>query len=389
MNSTTLQERLAGLDLVDIPVWVFDPERFRYCWANDRALELWRSPSRQELFQRDFTTDVSEAARTRIQNTLKTIRAGKRVEEEWTFYPHGKPVTMRTHISPIELDDGRMGALFQAFVNEKPDPEIVRGIEALRHTSVIVTLLDPEGDVLMRNPAAIRTFGDMTPAHEWYLDEELVPTMIRELGAGRLYKKEAMARTLFGDRWLMLEARRATDPVTGEPAILVHHTDETARHVAERNAEAKSQMIEELNQTLTLVERQRQQILALSAPILEIGESVLLLPVIGSLDRDRTAELSERLLRAIATRRARDVILDLTGADFLDGSSAEYLIKLIRAIRLLGAHSVVTGVQPGLARTLVVSGVDLSDVRILRSLRQGLEVCMAARASRRVRRVAP
>lgn len=387
MNATTLEERLAGLMLVDIPVWVFDPESFRYCWANDMALELWRATDRAELFSRDFTAGVSEAVRTRIQNTLKTIREGKRVEEEWTFYPRGKPVTMRTHIAPIELDDGHMGALFQAFVNEKPDPEVVRGIEALRHTSVIVTLLDPDGDVLMRNPAAIRAFGDMTPAHEWYLDENLVPTMIRELAAGRLYKTEAMARTLIGDRWLLLEARRATDPVTGEPAILVHHTDETARHAAERSAAAKSQMIQELNQTLTLVERQRQQILALSAPILEIGESVLLLPVIGALDRDRTAELSERLLRAIATRRARDVILDLTGADFLDGSgSAEYLIKLIRAIRLLGAHSVVTGVQPGLARQLVASGVDLSDVRILRSLRQGLEVCMAARANRRLYR---
>lgn len=386
MKPTSLEERLAGLSLVDIPVWVFDPERFRYCWVNDRALELWRATDRAELLQRDFTTNVSEAARTRIQNTLKTIREGRRVEEEWTFYPRGKPVTMRTHIAPIMLDDGRMGALFQAFVDEKPDPEIVRGIEALRHTSVIVTLLDPEGEVLMRNPAAIRAFGDLTPAHEWYIDKDIVPAMIHELAHGRLYKTEAVARTLAGERWLVLEARQATDPVTGEPAILVHHTDETARHTAERSAEAKSQMIEELNQTLTLVERQRQQILALSAPILEIGESVLLLPVIGSLDRDRTAELSERLLRAIATRRARDVILDLTGADFLDGSSAEYLIKLIRAIRLLGAHSVVTGVQPGLAKTLVQSGVDLSDVRILRSLRQGLEVCMASRANRRFRR---
>src|SRR6185295_3756610 len=98
----TLEERLRGLELVDIPVWVFDPERFRYCWVNDRALELWRAPSRDELFDRDFTTGVSEAARTRIQNTLKTIREGKRVEEEWTFYPRGKPVTMRTHIAPIK-----------------------------------------------------------------------------------------------------------------------------------------------------------------------------------------------------------------------------------------------------------------------------------------------
>jgi anti-anti-sigma regulatory factor/PAS domain-containing protein len=381
VKPTTLEQRLAGLELLDIPVWVFDPDSFRYCWVNDRALELWRAASREELFQRDFT-DASESARTRIENTLKSIREGRRVEEEWTFYPRGKPVTMRTHISPIELDTGRIGALFQAFVNERPDPEIVRGIEALRHTSVIVTLLDPRGEVLMRNPAAIRAFGDLTPAHEWYVDAGLMPVLIHELNAGRIFQTEALARTLMGERWLVIEARRATDPVTGQPAILIHQTDETARYAAERTSAAKSQMIEELNQTLSLVEQQRQQILALSAPVLEISESMLALPIIGALDRDRTAELSERLLRAISTRRARDVILDVTGADVLDASSAEYLIKLIRAIRLLGAHAIVTGVQPALALTLVNSGADLSGVRILRSLRQAIEASFGERKPR-------
>src|SRR5262249_14731324 len=152
-----------------------------------------------------------------------------------------------------------------------------------------------------------------------------------------IFQMEAMARTLAGERWHAIEARRTTDPVTGKQAILVHQTDETARYTAERTVAAKAQMIEELNQTLTLVEKQRQQILALSAPVLEVGERMLALPIIGALDRDRTAELSERLLRATAERRARDVILDVTGADVLDASSAEYLVKLIRAIHLLGA----------------------------------------------------
>jgi anti-anti-sigma regulatory factor/PAS domain-containing protein len=375
----TLDERLAGLDLVDIPVWVFDPERFKYCWVNERALSLWRAADREELLQRDFSK-VSEAARTRIENTLKTIRDGRRVAEEWTFYPRGEPVTMRTHIAPIDLDDGRVGALFQAFVNEAPDPEIIRGIEALRHTSVVVTMLDMQGEVLMRNPAAIRAFGDSTLPHEWYVDPGILSGMLRALREGRVYQKETMARTSLGDRWHSVEARHTTDPVTGGLAILVHQTDETARRAAEQSVEAKSLIIEELNQTLSLVERQRQQILALSAPVLDIGKSVLALPIIGPLDRDRTAELSDRLLRAIAERRAHDVILDVTGADLLDASSAEYLIKLIRAIRLLGARSIVTGVQPPLARTLVNSGVDLSGVRILRSLRQGLEASMGTRS---------
>jgi rsbT co-antagonist protein RsbR len=381
MKPKTLEERLAGLDLIDVPAWVFDPTTFRYCWVNEPGLTLWRALSREELFQRDFSK-VSEAVRTRIENTLRSIRDGRRVEEEWTFYPRGEPVTMRTHIIQVQLDDGSMGALFQAFVNEKPDPEIVRGIEALRHTTVLVTLLDMQGEVLMRNPAAARAFGDATPAQDWYVDAAVVPAMLRALREGRAFQRETVARTLLGDRWLSVEARSTTDPVTGGPAILVHQTDETARHAAEQSAEERGLVIEELNQTLSLVERQRQQILALSAPVLDVGRSVLALPIIGPLDRDRTAELSDRLLRAIAERRARDVILDVTGADLLDASSADYLVKLIRAIRLLGARAIVTGVQPALARTLVDSGVDLSGVRILRSLRQGLEACIGARRER-------
>jgi len=377
----TLEERLAGLELIDVPAWVFDPKTFRYCWVNEPGLTLWRATDREELFQRDFSK-VSDAARTRIENTLRSIRDGRRVEEEWTFYPRGAPVTMRTHITPVDLDDGSMGALFQAFVNEKPDPEIVRGIEALRHTTVLVTLLDMQGDVLMRNPAAARAFGDATPAQDWYVDATVVPAMLRSLRAGLAFEAETIARTSQGERWLSVEARATTDPVTGGPAILVHQKDETARHAAEQSAEERGLIIEELNRTLSLVERQRQEILALSAPVLDIGKSVLALPIIGPLDRDRTAELSHRLLRAIAERRAHDVILDVTGADLLDASSADYLVKLIRAIRLLGARAIVTGVQPALARTLVDSGVDLSGVRILRSLRQGLEACMVGRRAR-------
>ena len=97
------------------------------------------------------------------------------------------------------------------------------------------------------------------------------------------------------------------------------------------------------------------------------------------LDAHRALEVEGRVLRAVAERGARHVILDLTGADALTAETAEQVARIGRAIRLPGARPSVTGIMPGLARTLVGANVDLGGITLLRSLRDGIE------AARRVK----
>jgi rsbT co-antagonist protein RsbR len=134
---------------------------------------------------------------------------------------------------------------------------------------------------------------------------------------------------------------------------------------------------EELRAKLDLIERQRETIRELSTPIIEIWDGVLTLPIVGLVDSVRTAEIMDNLLQTVSRTRSRFAILDLTGVQVVDTSTASHLIGLIQAIRLLGAEGVLTGIHPNIAQTIVAIGVDLSRVHVFARLRDALEHCIA------------
>lgn len=136
----------------------------------------------------------------------------------------------------------------------------------------------------------------------------------------------------------------------------------TARIEAETLAESRGLEIDALSATLELVEQQQREILSLSAPILDVGEQTLAIPIIGRLRETLSAQITARLLDAIASRRARYVILDLTGSSRFR--------QMLNSIRLLGARATITGIRPELAREMVGSGFE--GAQTLRSLAEGL-----------------
>jgi len=375
-----LHERLAALDSSPVPTWVFDADYFRQRWANASALEMWRAKSHEELYARDYS-DMSASTRARMKGYIEVFHTGKTAEEEWTLYPKGEPVTMKLFMTGVPLDDGRTGVLIQAFVKESaPSPDLVRSIEALRHTSVMVTLVDAEGKIVLQNPAAIRAFGAEPGFADRFTSPDIPEAIFATVERGEVFSLEASIRTNEGERWHAIEARSLPDPATGKVVVLVHETDETKRRGAEQRAEAEGRFATELREALEVVEQQRREIIALSAPVLEVASKTIALPIIGALDERRAGELEDRVLGAVAERGARHVILDLTGADAVTVETAEQVARIGRAIRLLGARPIATGISPALARTLVGAGVSLTGVALHRSLREGIE---AARQSAR------
>jgi len=151
--------------------------------------------------------------------------------------------------------------------------------------------------------------------------------------------------------------------------------EERASH-ARAEADLKSRLLEELDKKLDLIQAQHRQIIDLSAPILDLWEGVLVMPVIGSFTAERAAAVTERLLDAVVRRRARFVLLDLTSARDLESGSAEHIVRMLHAVNLLGAKTCLTGLSPTTARTLSERGLDLSGVRALRSLADGLRACL-------------
>jgi rsbT co-antagonist protein RsbR len=132
----------------------------------------------------------------------------------------------------------------------------------------------------------------------------------------------------------------------------------------------------ELERRLATIENQQRAIHELSAPVINVWDNVLTVPLIGMMDAQRANELIERLLTAAGQTNTRYVILDLTGVDALDTAIAGHLLRLVQSLRLLGVEGLVTGISPRVAQTMVGLGVDMEDVRTFRSLRESLRYCM-------------
>lgn len=148
---------------------------------------------------------------------------------------------------------------------------------------------------------------------------------------------------------------------------------------------------EQLNkQRLDVIERQRAAIADLSVPIIDVWDDIVALPVVGIVDTQRSVEMTERLLRRVASGGARCVIVDLTGVDVVDTSTADHLIRMIRAAQLLGSFCVITGISSNIALTLGQLDVDLKRVLTLRNLKEGLWACFQhLETMRKERRRAP
>jgi len=139
---------------------------------------------------------------------------------------------------------------------------------------------------------------------------------------------------------------------------------------------ALNDAIAEIEENLDTIRRQQFAIEELSTPILQLWDDVLALPVIGTVDTGRSADIMERLLTEVTQRQSRFVILDITGVEVVDTRTADHFIKVIKAAELLGATCLLTGIRPAVAQTLVDLGVDLSSIATLRNLQEGLKHCL-------------
>ncbi len=111
-----------------------------------------------------------------------------------------------------------------------------------------------------------------------------------------------------------------------------------------------------------VIQRQQEEMLELSTPVVKLWEGVLALPLIGTLDSGRTQVVMEALLDRIVETGATIAIIDITGVPTVDTLTAQHLIKTITAARLMGADCIISGIRPQIAQTIVHLGVDLSQV---------------------------
>lgn len=162
-----------------------------------------------------------------------------------------------------------------------------------------------------------------------------------------------------GTRTLLLNARQLYRPTNASQLILLAMEDITDRKRAQER-----------------LTRQAQEIMEISTPILQVWQGIVVAPLIGTLDSQRTQRFMEALLERIVETRSDVALVDITGVPTVDTQTAHHLIETISAVKLLGAQVILTGVRPAIAQTIVQLGIDLTDITTRSSLVAGLRVAM-------------
>jgi rsbT co-antagonist protein RsbR len=125
-----------------------------------------------------------------------------------------------------------------------------------------------------------------------------------------------------------------------------------------------------------VINRQQEEMLELSTPVVKLWEGVLALPMIGTLDSARTQIVMESLLQRIVDTGSEIAIIDITGVPTVDTLVAQHLLKTVTAIRLMGADCIISGVRPQIAQTIVHLGVDLQGVITKANLADALALAL-------------
>ena len=125
-----------------------------------------------------------------------------------------------------------------------------------------------------------------------------------------------------------------------------------------------------------VIERQQQEMLELSTPVIKLWQGILALPMIGTLDSARTQIVMETLLQEIMETGSEFAILDITGVPTVDTLVAQHLLKTVAAARLMGTECIISGIRPQIAQTIVHLGVDLQDILTKATLADAFKVAL-------------
>lgn len=135
----------------------------------------------------------------------------------------------------------------------------------------------------------------------------------------------------------------------------------------------KNRELEHVNEQLA---RTQEHILSLSTPVIRVWDHVLVLPLIGVLDSQRSRQAMEIVLEKVIQDKARLVILDITGVPLVDSLVANHLAQTMDAVKLIGAQGILTGISAHVAQTLVKLGVNTESLVTRGNLAEGLKYAL-------------
>ncbi|OIK10661.1 STAS domain-containing protein [Bacillus sp. MUM 13] len=121
------------------------------------------------------------------------------------------------------------------------------------------------------------------------------------------------------------------------------------------------------------LENAKNAFMELSVPVVPLTKGVGILPLIGNLDTDRAHLLMETTLNRSVELKLSQLILDVSGVMIVDTMVANQLFKVIDALSLTGVQTIITGIRPEVAQTMVSLGLNLAGIKTMANLQQAFD----------------
>lgn len=304
---------------------------------------------------------------------LRAAAEGGRTElEGWRVRKDGERFWAHVVLAPIRDRSGALAGFAKATrdVTERRHADAMfRGLLESAPDAMVIVAAD--GRIALVNRRAEELFGYPRDELAGREVETLVPERFRAGHPGRRdgYLAQPRPRPMGADLDLHAVRRDGTEfPV--EISLSPLETDQGLM------VSAAIRDVTERRETELRLQHQRDEILELSTPVIQIWDKVLALPIIGTLDSGRAARLTESLLEQIAEQQAEVVILDISGVPTIDTQVAQHLLRTVQAATLMGAASIMCGVRPETAQSIVHLGIDMGQLRSRTTLRDALQLAM-------------
>src|SRR5689334_2034393 len=300
---------------------------------------------------------------------------GRFETEGWRVRKDGERFWGREFLTPIRSPAGELLGyvlVVQDVTDRRQAEQVLQAMEKMLDaiTDYEVIQLDTDGLICSWNPGAQRlkqyTRDEVLGRHMsmFYTEDDA-----RDGLAEREMATAARAGRYEGEGWRVRKdgsvfwANIILAPIRDALGDLVGYV-KVARDLTERREQEQ------------LMSRQRDEILELSTPVIQVWDKVLVLPIIGTLDSVRAARLTEGLLQRIAEHQAEVIILDVSGVPAIDTTVAQHLLKTVQAARLMGSVSIMSGVRPETAQSIVHLGIDLGGMHSRNTLRDALQLAL-------------